>query len=392
MAEPLAYLLAGSVQNYVWGSPSWVPEMMGVEPTGEPVAEVWFGAHPKAPTTVVESPDDSLADLIARDPVHHLGSASVDRFGPTLPYLVKLLAAAEPLSIQLHPSREQARHGCAREDAAGVDRLAPNRSFRDNNHKPEMIVAISRFEALVGLRPVNETLMFLGSLSVPALDDLVAQIDKSGLAAALETILTMAPEKAAAMVAAAVEACRSTSDSSPWIAEAELLVRLNQKYPADRGVLTAALLNRIVLGPGEAIFLNAGNLHAYVEGFGVEIMANSDNVLRGGLTPKHIDVAALLDIVDATPIVPEVQPADRSVTNYITPVPEFTVTRYVTPQREACPASGPRIVLAVGGAARVTVDGQSLEVPAAGAAWIPAAADPVQLDGSADVFVAHLNL
>jgi len=365
--------------------------MMGVEPTGEPVAEVWFGAHPKAPTTVVESPDDSLADLIARDPAHHLGSASVDRFGPTLPYLVKLLAAAEPLSIQLHPSREQARHGCAREDAAGVDRLAPNRSFRDDNHKPEMIVAISRFEALVGLRPVNETLEFLGSLSVPALDNLVAQIETSGLAAALETILTMAPEKAAAMVAAAVEACRSTSDSSPWVAEAELLVRLNQKYPADRGVLTAALLNRIVLGPGDAIFLNAGNLHAYVEGFGVEIMANSDNVLRGGLTPKHIDVAALLDIVDATPIVPEVQPADRSVTNYITPVPEFTVTRYVTPQRVACPASGPRIVLAVGGAARVTVDAQSIEVPAAGAAWIPAAADPVQLDGSADVFVAHLN-
>lgn len=392
MASPQAHLLAGAAQNYAWGSVSWIPELMGAEPTGDPVAEVWFGAHPKAPTMVVDDGAASLADLIAQDPDHHLGARCVERFGPKLPYLVKLLAAAEPLSIQLHPSIAQAREGCAREDAAGIDRLAPNRSFRDDNHKPEMIVAITDFEALVGVRAVAETLDLLRSLAVRELHELAGQLTTDGVGSTLETILTMPADAAASMVTAMIAGCNATDASDRWAAEAELLVRLDHKYPGDRGVLTAALLNRVVLTPGEAVFLDAGNLHAYVHGFGVEIMANSDNVLRGGLTPKHIDVQALLEIVDASPLNPQLQSPASPIAGYVTPVPEFTVTRFASPDNTMCWDEGPRVVLSVGAEAVVTVGAQVLSVRSGSAAWIPAAAPEIAVSSDADVFVTRLNL
>lgn len=385
-------LLAGAVQNYAWGSPDLIPNLQGRPPTGEPIAEVWFGAHPAAVTTLPGRDAASLIDTIRATPEAQLGSNSLARFGPKLPYLLKLLAAAEPLSIQVHPSIPQAVEGCAREDAAGIDRGAPNRSFRDDNHKPELIAALTEFEAMVGFRDAAATASFLAAMDVPELAPIIDLLRGSdGIGAALKHILTLPSEDAARIVDATIAGCVALT-SEEWTAEAELLTRLAQKYPGDAGVLTAALLNRIVLQPGDAVYLGAGNLHAYVAGLGVEIMANSDNVLRGGLTPKHMDVPALLDVVITEPMRPDVLRADGASTTYLTPAPEFALTRYEAPTNVGRTLTGPEIVLCAGGEVTVSEPGGSAVSASAGqAVWAPASVREITLTSTGLTFVAALG-
>lgn len=389
--------LTGAVQNYAWGSPDLIPELEGRPPTGDPVAEVWFGAHPGAVTSLPERDGQSLLDVIGEDPAAHLGAASVARFGERLPYLVKLLAAAEPLSIQVHPSIPQAVEGCAREDAAGIDRAAPNRSFRDDNHKPELIAALTEFEAMVGFREAADSAALCDAIGAPALVEIRDRlVGDGGIGAALKFILTMDPGQAAEVVDATIAGCAALVDGGgAWAAEADLLTRLAEKYPGDPGVLTAALLNRIVLQPGEAVYLGAGNLHAYVKGLGVEIMANSDNVLRGGLTPKHMDVPALLDVVIAEPMAPNILAAGDAHTTYDTPAPEFALTRYElgaasSPVRRSL--SGPEVVLCAAGEVTVTERaGTAITLHPGQAAWAPVAAGEIGLAGDGLVFTAAVG-
>ena len=384
-------LLDGRIRDYDWGSTTAIPELLGRPVTGRPAAELWFGAHPSAPA-LVGCDAIPLDQVVAADPVAALGEGVHERFG-SLPFLLKVLAAATPLSLQAHPSIPQAEAGCTREDAAGIPVDAPNRSFRDRRHKPELICALTGLDALCGFRDPALTLEVLAMIDTPALDAvrgmLRADPTPAGLSALLEWLLTLDAADSAALVEPVVAACAKGQDG-PYEAERAMAVTLAKRYPGDAGVVTALLLNLVTLGSGEALFLGAGNLHAYLRGTGVEIMANSDNVLRGGLTSKHVDVRTLIEVVEAKPIVPEVQrpsPVD-GVARYETPVPELALDRIeldggitVTVRR------GPAILLCTAGHAEVG----DLILDRGSAAWLPASDGVVELTGRATVFRAGVG-
>ena len=313
-----------------------------------------MGAHPRGPSALEGG--DTLADLIARDPAAALGPDVAARFGE-LPFLFKVLAADRPLSLQAHPSEEQARAGFAAEEAAGIPRDAPNRSFRDDNHKPELIVALEPFEALCGFKPEAQAQDLLQRLG---LADLAARQRSDGTRDLVQHLLR---ERDGDLAARAVERAGGFADE-PACAWA---VRLAAAYPGDPGVVVALLLNHVVLAPGEGLFLGAGNLHAYLRGVGLELMANSDNVLRGGLTPKHVDVDALLDVVDfRSRGVDPLRPAgDGPERTYDTPAPEFRLSRIDGPAMLT--ATGPEILLCTEG----TVRAADLELRRGASAFTP---------------------
>jgi mannose-6-phosphate isomerase len=324
--------LTGVIQPYAWGSRTAIPEFLGVPPTGEPQAELWFGAHPLAPSLVDGEPLDKI---IADDPVDVVGEESVMAFGPRLPFLLKVIAAAQPLSLQAHPSRAEAEAGFDSEQAAGIPRDAPNRTYRDGWPKPEVLCALVETEALCGFREPSETYRLFERLGAASALELVQPLEDSNvlaeerLATVFERLLRLTPEQrfVIADVVRAAESLDRADDMGPFARTAS---ELNAFYPDDPGVLAALLMNRITLQPGDALYMPAGNLHAYLSGGGVEIMANSDNVMRGGLTPKYINVDALLAILDFTPgfgglIIPvEDSPG---VWRYPTPAPEFELWR-----------------------------------------------------------------
>jgi mannose-6-phosphate isomerase len=337
--------LRGVVQHYAWGSLDALPSLLGVPGDGRPWAELWFGAHPIAPAML--SRDGGwrrLDEVIAADPIGELGPRVVERFGPRLPFLLKVLAAAEPLSLQAHPSGAQARAGYAREEALGIPLTAANRLYRDDWAKPELLCALGPFEALCGFRPVAATIELLDALAVAELQPFVEVLRGDPSADALRyvmgSLLTM-PSGDQALLVAAVAAAASRLER--WPLERTALEALSARYPGDVGVVVALLLNCVRLAPGEAVYLDAGNLHAYLRGTGVEIMATSDNVLRGGLTPKHIDVGELLRTVDTSPLDdPIVRARDGE---YDTPAPEFHLRRLSLSETFAVePADGPQIL------------------------------------------------
>jgi len=338
--------------------------LRGEQSSELPEAEIWYGAHPVAASKFLDG--STLLAAIEADPTALVGEENVDRFGARLPFLLKLLAADRPLSIQAHPTIEQAREGFARENKAGVAVDAPNRSFRDNNHKPELIAAITPFEALVGFREPALTVDLLRELAAPA--SFISSVSEEGPKAAMRSLLESKPvdrDDVTACITAIVAGAQAYACDA-WAAEADLLARLDSLYPGDPGIGVAALLNRVVLQPGEAIFLDAGNLHAYIAGLGIEIMANCDNVVRGGLTPKHIDVPSLLTIVCPEPL--DATPLGLDDDRYHSPAPEFALTR-VGPDT-ARTAVGPAIVLAVEGSTSAT-DDETLLLEPTEAVWLP---------------------
>ncbi len=379
-------LIEGALRDYDWGSTTSIPDLLGRPATGRPVAEAWFGAHPSAPA-LVGGDRVPLDRLIAADPVATLGAEVGRRFG-SLPFLLKVLAAAEPLSLQAHPSARQAEAGFAREEAAGVPIDSPTRSFRDPRPKPELICALTEFDALCGFRDPAVTLEVLASVGAPALDTVGAMLREdpspAGLRRLLGWLLTLDEADAAALSEPVIAACEADSPG-PFAAERRMAGVLGRRYPGDAGVVTALLLNLVTLHPGDALFLGAGNIHAYLRGTGVEVMANSDNVLRGGLTSKHVDVPALLDVVDPVPVEPRIQrpPVVDGVAGYSAPVPEFALERIEVRGRQIL-GPGPAIVLCTSGRAEC---GRHL-LDRGAAAWIPAVDEPAELVGHATIFRA----
>ena len=297
-------LLKNTIQNYAWGSPTAIPELLGEEnPTLEPRAELWMGAHPKAPSLIQHDGRWlSLADLIAEYPQEILGSNVALSFNSKLPYLFKVLAAAKPLSIQAHPSLNQARVGFEKESSRGVAMDAPDRNYRDKNHKPECICALSPFWAMHGFCDIPEILAKIDKycpVGLAAEQNLLKKNpDSEGLKRFFTFLMTMDSQRQKQVIDEAVQKARQMPDDnmvSHW------MTRLSNEYPSDIGIFSPMLLNLIELKPGDALFLPAGELHAYLEGVGMELMANSDNVLRGGLTSKHIDVPELLKVVNFNP-------------------------------------------------------------------------------------------
>ena len=297
------YRLENVIQNYAWGSLRAIAELTGQPaPSREPQAELWMGTHPKGPSMAVA--DDErvpLQDLIAQRPVDMLGVRTAKRFDHTLPYLFKVLAAARPLSIQAHPNKDQAVEGFVRESRTGIPLDAPDRNYRDDNHKPEIISALTPFWGLNGFRPTEEAAAMTAPVCPDLLKDACEKLRLSGekgLRSFFEAMMSLPAGKRAAVCDEIVEKARAVRDDSPVYA---WIVKLAQAYPKDLGILSPTLLNLFCLEPGQAIFLPAGQLHAYLEGVGIELMANSDNVLRGGLTPKHVDLPELLRVVRFAP-------------------------------------------------------------------------------------------
>ncbi|MGW1726391.1 mannose-6-phosphate isomerase, class I [Streptomyces sp. NPDC002306] len=361
--------LDNTVRPYAWGSLTAIPRLLGVDPTGEPQAEMWMGAHPGAPSRTERG---TLVEVVDADPERELGPAAVARFGPRLPFLLKILAAGAPLSLQVHPNLEQAREGYADEERAGVPVDAPHRNYKDANHKPELICALTEFDGLCGFRDPLRTADLLDGLGIdslkPYVDLLHARPEEAALREVLTAILTADREEMAHTVAETAAACeRLGGDYAPYAGIAH-------HYPGDPGVIAAMLLNHVRLQPGEALYLGAGIPHAYLSGLGVEIMANSDNVLRCGLTPKHVDVPELLRVVrfeagDAGVLRPEASSDGEEV--YETPIDEFRLSRYVLPRggpaRDLTRAT-PQILLCTAGSVRAGEHelnaGQSVFVPA----------------------------
>lgn len=365
--------LSNEPRDYAWGSSTLIAELEGREPTGAPEAEVWFGDHPGDPADV---DGGSTLDTVT---------------GGSLPYLLKLLAAADPLSIQVHPTIEQARDGWARETHLAAD--DPQRNYRDDNHKPELIVALSdRFEALGGLRPVEDTLRLVGALGWSAGPDALRAKLTAGDDPLGSTIAWLLSGSAQTEVDDIIDALDAAS-SVEFAAELEAVRAIAARNPGDPGVVVALLMNLIVLRRGEGIFLRAGLLHAYVSGLGVEIMAASDNVLRGGLTPKHIDVPELLSVLDTTPgIVPVLRPsADGAVTAYPVDVDDFALRRVeIAGDAVELDVTGPTMVLVTGG--EVTVagsDGDAVDVPVGRAVFASADESVLVLAGAGEAFVAE---
>ncbi len=386
-------LIDGAIKNYDWGSVTAIPELLGRRATGEPVAELWLGAHPSGPAVLRES-DTPLDEHIEVDPVAALGTAVVDEFG-SLPFLLKVLAAGAPLSLQTHPPTAQALAGFEREESLGIDRDGENRCFRDRRHKPELICALSEFSALCGFREPSESLELLATIPTEALDPvrdrLAAEPSPEGLRGLLQWLLSQSRESAADLVGSVAAACSSES-SLPFAAEREMVAGLSRRYRDDPAVVIALLLNLVTLQPGEAIFFEPGNLHAYLRGTGVELMANSDNVVRAGLTTKHVDTATLLDIVDTSPMAVDVQrpSAVGGVVRYRSDVPEFSLQR-IDLNGEVEIEPGPAILLCVTGHAQFESRASRHRLPSGSAAWIPACDRGARLNGAATVFRAGLG-
>ncbi|MFE6052142.1 mannose-6-phosphate isomerase, class I [Kitasatospora sp. NPDC056446] len=383
--------LVNTVRPYAWGSLTALPELLGQQPTGEPQAELWMGAHPGAPSRADRGDGPRrLDELIAADPERELGAASVARFGPTLPFLFKVLTAGIPLSIQAHPTLAQARAGFAAENALGIPPDAPERSYRDANHKPEMVCALGEFEGLCGFRRPAEAARLMAGLSVPGLDPLIGLLavgdESEALRATLAAILTMDAESAGRAVRETVEALARTEPDGEYAPYA----RIAKDFPDDRGVIAGLLLNHFRLRAGEALYLGAGVPHAYLAGACVELQANSDNVLRAGLTPKHIDVPELLAVVVfeagapgvLAPVRVDGTPGEEL---YPVPIDEFRLSRFTLDGAgRTVDGRTPQILLCTAGTARLTAaDGTVLDLARGQSAFLPATGTPTRLDGTA---------
>jgi len=393
-------LIRGAIRTYAWGSRTAIAEFTGrPSPTAHPEAELWLGAHPGDPAELDgPGPRVSLAEAIRTDPEGQLGPAVRARFGDTLPFLVKVLAADEPLSLQAHPSARQAVEGYEAEDRLKVALTSPVRNYRDRSHKPELLVALSEFEALAGFRPAAGTVALLRALAVPELEPFIALLsgesDAAGLRALFTTWITAPQPNLDTLIPAVLDGAVGyvRSGATEFVAEAKTALELGERYPGDAGVLAALLLNRISLKPGEGIYLPAGNLHSYLRGMAMEVMANSDNVLRGGLTPKHVDVPELLRVLDFAPVPDARVRTDRHgiETVFQTPAPEFAASVLTLDGERLgheidapCAHDGPQILVCMQGSAVVRAKSGEVLLDRGAAAWVAADDGPIRLEATA---------
>ncbi|MDT9684224.1 mannose-6-phosphate isomerase, class I [Streptomyces sp. TRM76323] len=389
-------LLSNTVRPYAWGSPTALPELMGTVPDGTPQAELWMGAHPAAPSRVSRGGRPSpLDEVIAADPGAELGDATVRRFGPRLPFLLKLLAADAPLSLQVHPDAAQAAAGYARENAAGVPLDAPHRTYRDAHHKPEMIVALSPFEGLCGFRPARECAELLDALGVaglaPYAHALRSGTEEDALREVFSAFLTSPDPALLAEVTRALG--RVARGGGAWGRECAVYEDVARVHPGDPGVLAALMVRQVRLAPGEALFLGAGVPHAYLRGLGVEVMAGSDNVLRCGLTTKHVDVEELLRVVRfAAGPTGAVRPVvlDGGEEVYPAPVGDFRLSRLRPGTARAAyhlDGAGPQILVCTHGRVRLAGREGELALGPGASAYVPAG-EEIEVTGDGTVFRA----
>ncbi|MDO5025093.1 MAG: mannose-6-phosphate isomerase, class I [Trueperella sp.] len=404
--------LQGRIRDYAWGSPAAIPKMFGFSPMGRPIAELWLGAHPASPSRIGVAPNSAVLDLsrfaagdagltgtenflddyIAQAPEMVLGEPSESPNFPQLPYLLKIISADTPLSLQVHPSKAQATAGYDREDAAGIELCSPERSYQDRNHKPELLCALSDFEAIVGFRTPRRIVDVLSGLGVPLANQIAELIRQRPNAAGVRNVfaylLGVDTPPNAAQIHEVIAACAERDPAaSPSPRADAIVVELAKHYGEDPGVVASLLLNPVSLQPGEAIFVPAGTVHAYLRGTGVEIMAASDNVLRAGLTPKYVDVSELMKVVETVAAPPiRIAPEQMSPVQqtFYAPVDDFELSLIElrdANRLEHIRGAGPRILLCLTGAAQV-VASETLLVNTGQAVFLDAADGPVSIRGA----------
>ncbi|MFM5713455.1 mannose-6-phosphate isomerase, class I [Aeromonas allosaccharophila] len=380
---PSFLLMQNPIQGYDWGSHDSLTTLFGIpNPEGKPQAELWMGAHPNGCSEVtLAGSAQKLSTLIDAAPAAALGDATLARFG-SLPFLFKVLCAEKALSIQVHPSKAQAEAGFAKEEAAGIDIKAANRNYKDPNHKPELVFALTPYQAMNGFRAIPAILALFDRMALPALADLTAALrqsqDEAGLQHFFHQLLILCGESKDEALAGLLAYAANHQDEETFA----LITSLATQYPGDVGLFSPLLLNVVTLQPGQAMFLDACTPHAYVRGTGLEIMANSDNVLRAGLTPKYIDVAELLDCTRCLPkpddqilLAPR---CDGAVQHFDVPVPDFTFSVYSAGEHQLTTASA-EILFAIDGTVILKHGEQSLRLEKGQSAFIPAATGSYQL-------------
>ena len=409
--------LENSIRRYAWGSKTALARLQGRPAAQEPEAELWIGAHPQLPSAVtVAGRRVTLDRLVAERPAETLGPVA-QRFGGALPFLLKVLAVAEPLSIQAHPTLTQAAAGFAREETAGIAADAPHRSYRDRNHKPEVVVALEPYWLLSGFRPYEAIARRLAAIGVPALQAAVADLRATPGAAALRALVAAAlrldaGQRADLVARAVAHADGQVQESAPAAAtsarvadsagatdSARWVHRLAAQYPDDAGVLSPWLLNLVRLAPGEGMYTGAGTLHATLGGTGVELQASSDNVLRGGLTPKHVDVPELLRVgsfATADPAVLRPPAAANGERHYATPTAEFALSSVALDQLPpqapfAAATAGPEILLLLHGDGAVRdAAGREVSCAPGESLFVPAAVPSYEVRGTGLMFRARV--
>jgi mannose-6-phosphate isomerase len=394
------YEMSNPIQNYAWGSFTAIAELLGSnEPSDQPQAEIWMGAHPKAPSSIqYQGAWQRLDQLIERHPESFIGTATMNRFGNELPFLLKILAVSMPLSIQAHPNAIQAQKGFALENKLEIQMSADHRNYKDDRHKPECICAVTPFWGLCGFRSEDEMLRLAKSVWPGAHQPVLKVLKHHGIKPFFEHLMMLPGETCVDLVSQVVERTRTVSEKDALFS---WMLRLQQQYPGDIGVLSPLLLNLVELKPGQALFLDAGQLHAYLDGVGVEIMANSDNVLRGGLTPKHVDVPELLNIVNFTPMrlnILEPQAMDSSESYYQSPVDDFRLS--VIEVRPSMPhvchnrSAEPEILLCINSSNGIQCRSNRKEMPLhqGRSLFIPAGLPDYSLHGSGTVYKASVNI
>jgi mannose-6-phosphate isomerase len=385
--------LENQIKHYDWGSPDWIPHLLGRDnPEKQPWAELWMGVHEAGPSALeYEGACISLSTLINQDPRRYVGEDTEKAFG-TIPFLFKVLAANRPLSIQVHPTRAQAQAGFERENMMGIPLKAPNRNYKDANHKPEILCALTPFTAMCGFKKSVDIAVGLKAFAAgappalgSALDSLCKPLqdpdENAALSGFLKALFSLSFNARSALSEFAV--CRP-----PQAKAYALIASFARLYPCDPAIIAPLYLNVIELKPGEAVYLPAGVLHAYIEGLGVELMANSDNVLRSGLTSKHIAIDELLRILRFSAFKPQILTPQGDT--YQTPSREFALS--VLSGNGECrelPIHGPAIVIVTEGAA--DIDG--LTLGQGGSAFIPADAEaPLTITGTYTLYSATPNL
>lgn len=407
----MIHALDGPVMPYAWGSRSELPRLLGRVPSGQPQAELWIGAHPGGPARLVPpvGDADTLGTLIEQDPARHLGSALASAYG-RLPYLLKILAIEQPLSLQAHPSLEQARRGFLREDALGIEPESTRRNYRDDNHKPELLYALEPVDALCGFRSHDDALAQLGAFGLERPESPLREAVRAfrldagprsyeRMFRSLFELDRPALEAALAVVRRSAQAHAPDSglpEPPDFSRLADWVLRLWDVYGSDPGLLAVLLLRLVRLEPGEALFLPAGRLHAYLSGLGVEVMAASDNVLRGGLTPKHVDVDELCHVLDFRPTEPDLLPgvpaeADARARVFRAAASEFELWMIDLPG-DAVPLEilSPSLLVVLSGHIDIAQAGQRLGFDRGGQAFCSWSVEPTLLRGKGRLAVASV--
>jgi len=396
-------VLRNVIQEYAWGSTTFLPDLLGEDvSTGRPQAELWMGVHPNGPSMVAWDGEwIPLTVLLEKDPEGLLGKSVARRFSNRLPFLFKVLAAAKPLSIQAHPDLEQARQGFSRENGLKVPLNSPRRNYKDQSHKPEILCALGPFRALKGFRKAEEILALSEEIGLPALESQMRPLKKDplseGIKRSFAALLTMEREKRLRLISDVGESIEKQGLTHPVFVS---IAKLHHAFPEDMGALAPIFMNLVCLRPGEAMYIPAGELHAYLEGPGIELMANSDNVLRGGLTAKHVDVSELLRILDCSPGNAEIlkhRSQDETERFYPIVAQEFALSSICVEEKtiyRSPPDRSVEIMICVEGDARIAdlKSGDGVPLKKGTSLIVPAAVSQYTIRGKATIYKAAVPL